>query len=108
MEDAQLESDRLPAPPATTVNWFAHPSTPPRQSATEYVSPLKDHWSQWNTTIPKLPNIERNDKKRQSYPMTGRDNVNFARLLTLDYQREWLQKRGEKLEKQKKSARVRS
>ena len=90
------------------VDWFAHPETPPERQTTEYVSPLKGHWCQWDTTITKLPEIaKKGDKMSQTYPpVSSRDDVNFARLLTLDYQREWLQKRQDKQEKLKKLARV--
>lgn len=106
-DPAQFNKDKLPVTAPAMVDWFAHPEPPPRPTS-EYISPLKDHWCQWDTTSPKLPEIvPKSSKMSQTYPpVTNRDNVNFARLLTLDYQREWLQKRHEKQEKLKKLARV--
>lgn len=100
------QGNKSPVVVPVSVDWFRHPTPPPRQS-TVYISPLKDHWCQWNTAIPKLPEIKQCKKDLTFPPVTKRDDVDFARLLALDYQREWLQKRQDKKEKQERSAKVR-
>lgn len=93
---------RTPAPPS--VDWFAHPEAAKHDINAKYDSHLKDHWCQWNTMgteIPKLPEIDKLHKFQPPLP-TQRDNVDFTRLMSLDYQREWLDKRKEKEEKLKK------
>lgn len=100
------DDNKLPVIVPVSVDWFAHP-TPAQRQTKEYISPLKDHWCQWNTTVPKLPEITNRGKKAKAMtfpPVAQRGDVNFTRLLALDYQREWLYKRQEKQERLKKLA----
>ena len=102
-----------------SVDWFAHPTPPPRQRNTSYDSRLTDHWSQWDPSKqPSLPPIQQSKKPHSSKrdpkggqqlklpPITNRDDVDFSRLLALDYQREWIEKKDEKEKLQKQRAKV--
>ena len=98
------------------VDWFEHHTTfQPKPGP--YKSPLKDHWSQWKTDVVRLPQLEqhpypvddstpRRRGKATTVPVSNREGVDFGRLLALDYQREWLQKREEKESRRRLVAKV--
>lgn len=95
------------------VDWFDHP-IPTRRKASAYKSPLKNHWSRWSTEPINLPPIidgsmalaKKSSRKNQGNEKGARGDVDFGRLLTLDYQREWLQKRQENVERERRRAKV--
>ncbi len=99
-----------------TVDWFAHPSPPPRQRGETYHSHLNEHWSQWDISKQfKLPDIVEDEPRKTLIrekedvklpPITKRDDVEFGRLLSLDYQREWIQNKEEKEKLQKQRSKV--
>jgi len=96
------------------VEWFAHEDTPKRLRGSPHESIHKDHWSQWNTDIPKLPSIPshtavkstkkstvESTKKKENSKLpsifSGKDDVDMRKLLSLEYQKEWLDKRKTKM-----------
>lgn len=99
------------------VDWFAHPTPPPRQRGESYQSHLTEHWSRWDPSkkisLPEIVKAPRKDPRKVSEesdvklpPVTTKDNVDFGRLMCLDYQREWLQNREEKEKLRKQKSKV--
>lgn len=124
VENVRDTDEKYEVPPPS-VDWFAHPKTPPTKEGgpgTPYESFPKDHWCQWDTSSVKLPILKKkrskskaelasNAKKKEEelkLPTLGpkKDDVDFRRLLSLDYQREWLDKRKKKRLYEKRKVKV--
>ena len=95
---------QIEVPPS--VDWFAHQDIPKRVRGSPHESIHKDHWSHWNTDSPKLPAVSSQStteppKKRESLKLPSipskKDDVDMRRLLSLDYQKEWLDIRKAKM-----------
>ena len=100
------DPNQKPVEVPPSVEWFAHEDIPKRLRGSPRESIHKDHWSQWNTDVPKLPSIasqpamestKKKDNLKLPSIVPGKDDVDMRKLLSLEYQKEWLDKRKAKI-----------
>ncbi|XP_064389387.1 uncharacterized protein LOC135337383 [Halichondria panicea] len=99
------------------VDWFAHPTPPPPPPHNhDYQSSLSSSWMTWTLpTIDPPPTHTRDPPPRGPHSRTRSEPiklpqiseaVDLSRLLSLDYQREWLEEREARQAHEKHTAKL--